>query len=228
MKIGGLMKTTLLDYPGKVACTIFTVGCNMKCPFCHNSELIEGNSSLIDEDEVLSFLKKRVGVLDGVCISGGEPTLQKDLKEFVQKLKEMGYLVKLDTNGTNPELLKELVNDHLIDYVAMDIKNSPKKYCETAGNSSILLSKIKESIEFLLEGKIEYEFRTTVVEELHEVSDFKEIGAWIYGAKAYYLQQFVDSDAVVFSGFHGCSKEKMEEFLSCVTPFVPNSTIRGM
>lgn len=228
MRIGGLMKTTLLDYPGKVACTIFTVGCNMKCPFCHNSELIEGNSSLIDEDEVLSFLKKRVGVLDGVCISGGEPTLQKDLKEFIQKLKEMGYLVKLDTNGTNPELLKELVNDHLIDYVAMDIKNSPKKYSETAGNSSILLSKIKESIEFLLEGKIEYEFRTTVVEELHEVSDFKEIGAWIYGAKAYYLQQFVDSDAVVFSGFHGCSKEKMEEFLSCVTPFVPNSTIRGM
>lgn len=228
MKIGGLMKTTLLDYPGKVACTVFAVGCNMKCPFCHNSELIDGRGSLVEEEEVLTFLKKRIGVLDGVCISGGEPTLQKDIKEFIRKIKDMGFLVKLDTNGTNPDILKELVQEGLVDYVAMDIKNSPNKYLETSGNGQLDFSKIEESIQFLLSGCVDYECRTTVVEELHEVSDFKEIGAWIYGAKAYYLQQFVDSDAVVFSGFHGCSKEKMEEFLSCVTPFVPNSTIRGM
>lgn len=228
MKIGGLMKTTLLDYPGKVACTVFTVGCNMKCPFCHNSELIEGSSSLIHEEEVVSFLKKRVGILDGVCISGGEPTLQRDLKEFIQKIKELGYLVKLDTNGTNPELLMELVDEKLVDYVAMDIKNSPTKYLTTAGNKNLDFEKIKESIHFLMNNKVEYEFRTTVVEELHSVDDFKEIGELICGAKAYYLQQFVDSENVLEGGFHAYSKDKMEDLLACVTPFVPNSTIRGL
>ncbi len=229
MNIGGMQKLTLLDYPGKVACTLFTVGCNLRCPFCHNASLVTHpqDAGYITDDELFSFLKKRVGVLDGICVTGGEPTLQKDLPEFLEKLKGFGYAVKLDTNGTNPKMLKALADEHLIDYVAVDIKNSPEKYALTSGNIDFL-DKVKETVSFLLSDTIDYEFRTTVVGGFHEVEDFEAIGKWIKGAKRYYLQSFVDSGDLIAKDTLGLPKEKMLEMLKAVQKHVPCAELRGI
>ncbi|MBQ3182092.1 MAG: anaerobic ribonucleoside-triphosphate reductase activating protein [Clostridia bacterium] len=228
MKLGGLQKLTLLDFPGKTACTVFTVGCNFRCPFCHNASLVRGGVDEISLAEFFAFLKKRQGLLDGVCITGGEPTLHSDLEEFIAKIKELGYAVKLDTNGTAPDTLKSLVEKGLIDYVAMDIKNSRQKYLATSGVTKDLLGNIEESVKYLLEDHIPYEFRTTVVFPLHEKADFYDIGEWIKGTKNYFLQNFIDSGDLISDGMKGYEKELLEEFALVVQGFVPNVSIRGI
>ena len=229
MKIMGIQKLTLLDFPGKMACTIFTGGCNFRCPFCHNAGLVVDCSgdAAISEEEFFQFLQKRKGILNGVCITGGEPTLQKDLEAFIKKIKEEGFLVKLDTNGYRPDVLKDLVDKGLIDYVAMDIKNSPTRYSETAG-VDIDMDKINESVEFLKSGSVPYEFRTTIVKELHTEKDIQDIGVWIEGTPRYYLQGFEDSGNLICDGYSSCEKEKMLEFLGIVRQYVPYAETRGI
>ncbi|MBQ5987589.1 MAG: anaerobic ribonucleoside-triphosphate reductase activating protein [Clostridia bacterium] len=229
MKIHGLQKMTLLDFPGRVACTVFLGGCDMRCPFCHNAELIDGSAeAIMDETELLAFLEKRKGLLDGVAFTGGEPTLRKDLPDLFRRIKAMGYPIKLDTNGLHPDRLKALLDEGLVDYVAMDIKNCPEKYAVTAGLETVDLDKIQQSIDLLKNGTVDYEFRTTVVDELHKAEDFEKIGAWIAGARAYYLQAFTDRDTVVFENLHAPSREKMEAYAYTVRKFVPNTALRGI
>lgn len=229
MLIHGLQKMTLLDFPEHVACTVFLGGCDMRCPFCHNFELVDGSAQpVMDEDEFFSFLKKRQGLLDGVAITGGEPLLRPDLGDFIEKIRNMGYLIKLDTNGCHPEALSQLFSRGLTDYVAMDIKNSPTRYCATAGVSELDMGKIEESIKIIMNSAPDYEFRTTVVKELHSKEDFAEIGKMIKGAKAYYLQQFVERDTVPDSALHSPSEEEMALFLDVVKEFVPAAKIRGI
>ena len=229
MKIHGLQKMTLLDFPGRVACTVFLGGCDMRCPFCHNAELIDCSAeAIMDETELLAFLEKRKGLLDGVAFTGGEPTLRKDLPDLFRRIKAMGYPIKLDTNGLHPDRLKALLDEGLVDYVAMDIKNCPEKYAVTAGLETVDLDKIQQSIDLLKNGTVDYEFRTTVVDELHEAEDFAKIGAWIAGARAYYLQAFTDRDTVVFENLHAPSRECMEAYAHTVRKFVPNTALRGI
>lgn len=203
MRFYGFQKMTLLDFPGKVACTLFTGGCNMRCPFCHNAllvtELEQGNDTW-DEAEVLTFLRRRKGLLDGVCVTGGEPTLQPELAPFLRRVKELGYAVKLDTNGTRPEVLRALAGEGLVDYVAMDVKNSPARYALTAGVPAAELSGVFTSMDFLLSGTVDYEFRTTVVRELHTEADIAAIADRIAGARRYFLQNFKDSGSLVGAG----------------------------
>ena len=232
--IAGLQKMTLLDYPGKVACTVFLQGCNYRCPFCHNSELLpRKGEEFMTEEEFLSFLKKRQGLLDAVCVSGGEPTLYKDLPRLLKAIKDLGYLVKLDTNGSDPGVLKALVKDGLIDYVAMDIKNSPARYGETVGLSKVDMEAIDESIRFLLSDAVAYEFRTTVVAQLHDDASILEMGTWLSsllpGKKPaqLFLQKFVDRDTVIFSGLSAPDEEQMKGFVSLLAPFVEKVAIRG-
>ena len=229
MNIGGLQKLTLLDYPGKIACTLFTVGCNLRCPFCHNASLVTHpqDAGYVTDDEFFSFLQKRKGVLEGVCVTGGEPTLQKDLPEFLEKIKALGYLVKLDTNGTNPRLLRSLIESRLVDYVAMDIKNSPEKYTTTSCGVD-MLTNIKESVSLLLSGKVQYEFRTTAARDFHETEDFESIGKWICGADRYFIQNFVDSGDLISPDTLGVPKEKMYEFLKAVQKYIPSAELRGI
>lgn len=229
IKIQGMQKLTLLDYPGKVACTLFTSGCNFRCPFCHNAELVVGTEAPpLSEEEVLAFLKKRAGLLDGVCISGGEPLLQRELGAFLQSVRQLGYQIKLDTNGSQPQALKELVAQGLVDYVAMDIKNAPDKYAKTIGIADIDLQSVIESVEFLLSGAVDYEFRTTVVKELHSPGDFLQIGQWIKGAKRYFLQGFIDSGSLLTEGLHGCTPAEMQGFQAVLAPLVPQTALRGV
>ena len=231
MLIGGIQKLTLLDYPGKVAATIFTVGCNFRCPFCHNAPLVNKveKNCFIDEEEILSFLNKRVGIIDGVVITGGEPTLMTDLPEFISKIKALGYNVKLDTNGTNPEMLEYLINNKMIDYVAMDIKNCIEKYTETAGvDDSFDLGVVKRSAEILMQNAVDFEFRTTVVSPYHTEEDFERIGQWLAGEEKFYLQAFVDSGNLVGDGVHGVAKEKMVSFCNVLKQYVENAQIRGI
>ena len=230
MNIQGLQKLTLLDYPGKMACVIFTAGCNMRCPFCHNSRLVINpeKESELSVEEVLSFLKKRQGILDGVVITGGEPLLQSDIKELIIRIRELGYPVKIDTNGTFPDRLKELVNEGLVDYVAMDIKNSPELYGETVGISGFDISKIKESIAFLLENKVEYEFRTTVVREFHSVFGMENLGKLIKGAKRHYIQSFVDSGETIAFGLSAVPKDEMESMRNIMLRYVDSCELRGV
>ena len=230
MKIHGLQKMTLLDFPGRVACTVFLGGCEFRCPFCHNSELLDANKApaVMDDEELLSFLKKRKGLLDGVCITGGEPLLRGDLRTLIERIKGMGYPVKLDTNGNHPGILAELVENGLLDYVAMDIKNDEERYAKTCGLNSMDFSTIRESISILKEKQSEYEFRTTAVDELHDENSFLNIAQMIRGAKRYYLQAFKDRDTVKFSGFHAPGKEKMEKYLSIVKPYVQEIQLRGV
>lgn len=228
MNINGLVKLTLLDYPLHTACCVFLSGCNFNCPFCYNSSLINTQSnSFISEEEFFSFLNKRKNKLDGVAISGGEPLLQKGIVEFIKKIKDAGFLVKLDTNGSFPNLLNYLIENKLVDYVAMDIKNTWQKYGLTT-NTKLDLEKIKKSVQILLKGTIEYEFRTTIVEEFHEVDDFKIIGEMIKGASQYFLQSFVNKDSVINQNLHPLSKEKLIECLNAVKPFVKNASLRGI
>ena len=228
MYISGLQKLTLLDFPGRLAATVFLGGCNFRCPFCHNATLVlnPAECERIDEEEFLSFLALRKGKLSGVCITGGEPTLYPTLKDFIKKIKEMSFAVKLDTNGTNPDLLCELITEGLVDYVAMDIKNSREKYPLSVG-VDVDIEKIERSVKTLLSGKVDYEFRTTVVRELHDTCDFLAISEWIKGAKRYFLQTFEDSGDLIGSGFSAYSREETEGILRAILPNVPNAQIRS-
>ena len=230
MRIDGLQKMTLLDFPGKVACTVFTGGCNFRCPFCHNALLVTKLPEKPDysEDEILSFLEKRTGLLDGVAITGGEPLLNPDIADFIRKIRSMGYAVKLDTNGSFPERLKAIAGEGLVDYVAMDIKNRKEKYAETIGLKNLDLSKIEESVEFLKSGAVDYEFRTTVVEQFHTVEDIRAAAEWIGGAKRYFLQNFVDSGELICEEVSGVDKETMLKMKSAAADFVPETEIRGI
>lgn len=231
MLISGLQKLTLLDYPGKVACTAFTGGCNFRCPFCHNSSLVlpERMAHDSDEEAVLAFLKKRQGVLDGVAITGGEPLLHKDIDSFLAKVHELGYKIKLDTNGSFPERLIEIVKAGLVDRVAMDIKNSPELYGETVGVPGLDLAPIERSKNFLLEGHVDYELRTTVVKGLHTKESLIEAAKWIKGAKEYYLQQFKDSgDVLSIDGLGAFGEKEMREMAEAVREYVPTVQVRGV
>ena len=230
MRIHGLQKMTLLDYPGNVACTVFSGGCNMRCPFCHNAPLVThlNDTPLIDENEVLSFLSTRKGLLDGVCFTGGEPLLQPDIASFIKKVRAFGYKIKLDTNGTFPDKLEELVGDGLIDYVAIDIKNTFEKYPETVGIKNFDVTPVKRSIDFLMKSDIEYEFRTTVVKEFHTVEDIEKIAEYIKGSKGYFLQNFTDSGDLIGDNLHPHDKGTMYEMLEKVQKYVNISAIRGI
>ncbi len=230
MKICGFQKMTMLDFPGKVACTVFTGGCNLRCPFCHNALLVTDidNDNTFSEDEILSYLYKRKGIIDGVCITGGEPLLQKDIAEFLKKVKATGMPVKLDTNGCYPEKLKELVAEGLVDYVAMDIKNSKRKYPVTVDIPDFDISKVEESVSFLLSDAVDYEFRTTVVKEYHTAQDIVSIAEWIKGAKRYFLQGFVDSGNLIGSGMSALRPQEMVAFCTKAQEIVPNTVLRGV
>lgn len=228
MLILGLTKTTLLDYPGKVAATIFTGGCNFRCPFCHNGNLVL-NPSLepaVSEEEVFEHLIKRKNVLEGVCVSGGEPTIQGDLPEFLSKIKALGYLIKLDTNGMHPEIIQKLIEDKLVDYIAMDIKNTYEKYEITSGIKNIDVAKIKQSIDYLINGALPYEFRTTLVKEYHQEEDIMEMARMISGADTWYLQSFKDSDYVIKKGLAAYTKEEISDMTNRIENL--KITIRGL
>lgn len=230
MEIYGLQKTTLVDFPGHVATTLFTCGCNFRCPYCHNSDLIQSLEKTIPytHEEIFSHLKKRKDVLEGVVISGGEPTLHNDLPDFLSKIKDMGYLVKLDTNGTNPTMLKELTAANLVDYIAMDIKHSRVKYPSAAGISAVNMDAILTSVDFLKENTVDYEFRSTLCVELHRETDITAIGLWLANAKAYYLQPYKESPQVLCPGFHPHSKEKLQDFVTLLSAFIEKVEIRGL
>lgn len=228
MNIQGLQKTTLLDYPGKVAATIFFGGCNFRCPFCHNALVVYEEEQPLDENEVLVFLDKRKKILDGVCITGGEPLLQQELPSFLQKIKNLGLLVKLDTNGSFPDRLQNLIEQQLVDYVAMDVKNAPSRYAETAGVKAAPLSDIVRSAELIRSSGLAHEFRTTVVRELHSAKDFSAIADWLAGDSPYFLQPFADSGNLICEGLHAPTDEQMRGYLAIVRDKLPNATIRGM
>lgn len=230
MRIHGFQKLTLLDFPGKVACTVFWGSCNFRCPFCHNGNLVlnEREEAVILEEDVLAVLEKRKKILDGVCVTGGEPTLDEGLAGFLWKVKEMGYLVKLDTNGYKPGVLKDLVRAGLVDYVAMDIKNAPGKYAKTAGVEHVDLLRIQESVGFLKRGEVEYEFRTTVTRELHGREEFEIIGRWLEGSSRYFLQNYRESEFVITREFSGYSREQLERFRDILLNWIPVVEIRGV
>ena len=250
---------TLLDFPGRVACTVFLGGCDFRCPFCHNYELVDGSApAVMEESELFAVLEKRRGLLDGVAITGGEPCLRPELPEFMariramgyavkldtngshparlreildrrlaEKIRELGYPLKLDTNGTHPEGLRRMIDAGLVAYAALDIKNDPDRYAQTCGMEQMDLGPVRESVRLLMEGRTEYEFRTTVVAELHDADSFRKIGEWIRGAKRYYLQKFTDRDTVAFAGFHAPDEEEMRAWLAVAREYVPGAELRG-
>ncbi|MBQ7889108.1 MAG: anaerobic ribonucleoside-triphosphate reductase activating protein [Erysipelotrichaceae bacterium] len=226
----GLQKLTLLDYPGKMACTLFTGGCNFRCPFCHNADLVflSENTVEIPQDEIINFLNKRGKILEGVCITGGEPLLHPGLEGVLRQIKKMGYLVKLDTNGSFPDPLRFLIEEGLVDHVAMDIKNAPSRYGETAGIDSLDLSKINESVQYLMGSPISYEFRCTVVQEFHDEKSMEEMAAWLKGADVLYLQQFEDSERVIKKGLHAHDKETLKRFSEILSKEIHRVEIRGL
>ncbi|WP_320129068.1 anaerobic ribonucleoside-triphosphate reductase activating protein [uncultured Sphaerochaeta sp.] len=231
MHIMGLQKMTLLDYPGKVACTVFFGGCNFRCPYCHNAGLVLGNDSepVIEEKEFFSFLSHRQGLLDGVCITGGEPMVQKDLETFIIHIRDLGFQVKLDTNGSFPKQLKSLLDNHLLDYISMDIKNSREHYGATIGIQDYDTKPIEQSVSLLMNQTIPYEFRTTVVKEYHTLEDIKKIGSWLAGCRAYYLQAFKDSGNLIGEGvMTAFEKSSMEEMIELLRPEIPAVSLRGI
>ena len=229
MRIDGLQTLTLLDYPGKVACTVFTSGCNMRCPFCHNASLVCGEvPPFMEKEEFFAFLKKRTGVLDGVCVTGGEPLLQEGLIPFLLEVKEKGFTTKLDTNGLLHDRLRAVVEAGAVDYVAMDIKNCKARYAETAGVPGLDLAPIEKSVQFLMEGSVDYEFRTTVVKELHNKADFDEIGRWLKGAKHYFLQSFKDSGDILSPGLSPMEKADLLEIRDRLRAEIPGVELRGV
>lgn len=229
MRIDGLQTLTLLDYPGKVACTVFTSGCNMRCPFCHNASLVCGEvPPFMEKEEFFAFLKKRTGVLDGVCVTGGEPLLQEGLIPFLLEVKEKGFTTKLDTNGLLHDRLRAVVEAGAVDYVAMDIKNCKARYAETAGVPGLDLAPIEKSVQFLMDGKVDYEFRTTVVKELHNKADFGEIGRWLKGAKRYFLQSFKDSGDILSPGLSPMEKADLLEIRDRLRADIPVVELRGV
>ena len=232
MKVTGIQKLTLLDYPGVVACTVFTAGCNFRCPFCHNAMLVlpeQIDDECLTDEEVFGFLKKRRGVLDGVAVTGGEPLLHADMPEFLARVKELGYKIKLDTNGSNPELLSEIVKNKLVDRVAMDIKNAPEEYARTIGLKSFDIAPVERSKEMLLRGDIDYEFRTTVVKGIHTKESLIGAAKWIEGAKEYYLQQFKDSGNLILpDGLSAYDEKQMHTLADAVRDYVPTVEVRGV
>ena len=229
MIVSGLQKLTLLDFPGKTACIIFTRDCNFRCPFCHNADLVVGDAPQLDNEEIFAYLDKRKKLLDGVVITGGEPLMQKDLADFIRRVKSLGYAVKLDTNGTYPDRVQAFLDAGLVDYVAMDIKNGEEEYLNTAGISNeALLSRVKESIALIMASGVDYEFRTTVVKGLHTGESLLSAFAMISGAEKYYLQGFVDSGALIEGqGLSAFSKAEMQEFALLAKPFVKSVALRG-
>ncbi len=229
MKIHGLQKMTLLDFPGHVACTVFIGGCDLRCPFCHNFELADGSAKpVMDDKELLHFLSGRRGLLDGVAFTGGEPLINPGTPELIKKIRELGFAIKLDTNGCHPDALKKLMDEGLVDYVAMDVKNSPAKYAVTSGIYEMDLKPVLESISLLLNSDTDYEFRTTVIKEFHEESDFIEIGKMISGARRYFLQVFTDRDSVPFGNLHAPTKDEMLRFQEVSRGLVPETELRGI
>ena len=234
MDISGLQKLTLLDFPGKTACTVFLSGCNFRCPFCHNSPLLERDvEPETDDAGLLRFLKKRQGLLDGVAITGGEPTLRPELPELLRSIRALGFLTKLDTNGCRPDVVRALIDEGLVDYIAMDVKNSPLRYAETAGLPSVRLEPIRESLRLLLEGRVDYELRTTVAQELHDAASFRGIGQMLAElspdrkAKRYFLQPFVDRDSVLCAGYHAPDAQALLTYRDILAPYVQEVSIRG-
>ena len=230
MNIYGYQKTTLLDYPGHVAATIFTGSCNFRCPFCHNSNLVLNPSSLnlIPEEEIFNFLRKRKNVLSALCITGGEPTLQSDLSDFIKKVRSLGYKIKLDTNGYRPDTISDLLNQNLLNYIAMDIKAGLSNYSRVSGVSDINIDTILKSISIIETSNIEYEFRTTVVKELHTKDDFYEITQILSPKSFYYIQSFKDSGNILIPELSPCNIEILNEYLSIVKKYIPNSFLRGI
>lgn len=230
MLILGLQKTTLLDFPGKVASTIFTGGCNFKCGYCQNGDLVLNPTLMeaIPEEEVIRHLRKRAKVIEGLCITGGEPTLQKDLYPFIQQVREMGYKIKLDTNGTNPSVLQQLIDDEMLDYVAMDIKECPEKYPIAAECKGFLVEKVEESVQILLKNKVEYEFRSTICGGLQTYDDIRAMGTWLDGAKAIYLQPYQESDKVIKKGYGTPSKKLLEDYVEILSSTIEKVEIRGL
>lgn len=230
MQIAGFEKLTLLDYPGKVACTVFTPGCNYRCPFCHNAGLVlpQRERQVISENEVLGYLGKRAGLLEGVCLTGGEPLLQKDLSRFIRKIKALGYSVKLDTNGSDPDQLGWLMDENLPDYIAMDIKNSLARYRETTGVPTVDLNAVIQSAVLLMQGRIPFEFRTTVVKEFHTTEDIEAIGKWLQGAPKYYLQSFIDSGDLIRGGLHPVDEDILRKMADILKPYIKEAALRGI
>ena len=230
MEIHGLQKLTLLDYPGHTACTVFTGRCNFRCPFCQNASLVLRPETLavIPEEDVFAFLEKRRGLLDGVAVTGGEPTLQPDLPGFLRRVKAMGFSTKLDTNGARPEVLRALLEEGLADYVAMDVKSSPAGYARCAGVSSeTLLEAVKESAALLESSGVDHEFRTTAVKGLHSPEDFEAIGAWLAGTEKYFIQSYADSGDILEPGMEAFSREELEALLAAIRPYIPGALLRG-
>lgn len=230
MNIQGLQKLSLLDFPGKMSCTVFTGGCNLRCPFCHNASLVlePSQEPYLTQEAFFAFLRKRKGLLDGVCVSGGEPLLQPDIRPFLEGVRELGYLIKLDTNGAFPDRLRELAGAGLLDYVAMDVKNSLEHYGKTVGAAHFDTAPVEASAAFLLEGSVPYEFRTTVVRQLHTKEDFISIGKWLKGAAHYYLQAFEDSGDLIAQGLSGYGKEELADFLRLIRREIPSAEVRGI
>jgi len=230
MNIHGFTKTTLLDYPGHMAATVFTGSCNLRCPYCHNFDLVL-NPDIFpkeDEEQILSFLKKRLGILKGVCITGGEPTLQPDLRDFIKKVKDIGYLVKLDTNGCNPKVLGSLIDDKLIDYAAIDIKAGRDNYALAVGLSKFNTANIEESVRILSQNKIDYEFRTTTVKGIHTDADFEDIAVWLPSDCKYFIQSYNDTAGIGDLKCSSFSKPELEHFLDIIKARIPNSSLRGV
>ena len=229
MIIKGIQKLTLLDFPGRVACTIFTAGCNFRCPFCHNASLVLGADTptgTIPTEELFAFLEARRGRLTGICISGGEPTLQPDLEDFIRRVRALGYAVKLDTNGYRPEVLARLISEGLVDYIAMDIKSSREGYSRLAG-VPVDIDKIEQSVRIIMHSGVPYEFRTTVIGDLHTEEDFHKMADWLEGAENFYLQGFIDSGDVISGELHGYDKSEMINLLNVMKMKIPSAKIRG-
>lgn len=228
MDINGIQKLTLLDYPGHCACTVFLAGCNLRCPFCHNSSLVlEKGDTVMTEEKFFSFLSTRNGLLDGVCVTGGEPLLRKDIKVFLKKIKDSGFEVKLDTNGFFPEMLEEILNENIVSYVAVDIKNSLSEYSRTCGRE-VDTEKIKRTVDLLISSETEYEFRTTCVRGYHTEKSISEAAQLIQGAKRYFLQGFIDSGALIDPSCTGLTKEEMNLLLASARKYVPEALLRGV
>ena len=227
MKILGLQKLSLLDFPGKIACTVFLGGCNFRCPYCHNGSLALGEGEeVMGYDEFFAFLESRRGRLEGVCLSGGEPTIHRELPEFIGRIKELGYAVKLDTNGTNPEMLLGLINDGLVDYVAMDIKNSPKRYEDSVVINAELVDEIRRSADLLMEGRVDFEFRTTLMRELHGEEEIEAIGRWLSGDEKFFLQTYRDEGDLLVGGFTAHSEEEKKTLVNVLRRYIPKAKFR--
>lgn len=230
MNIQGFQKLTLLDYPDHMACTVFTGGCNMRCPFCHNAGLVlrPGENPAFFEEEIYAFLQKRLGILDGVAITGGEPLLQHGLEEFIREVRALGFAVKLDTNGSYPDRLADLIDKGLLDYIAMDIKNSRERYAETVGVPHFDIRPIEQSVALLRASGVPFELRTTVVRELHSAEDIEDLGVWLAGDHAHYLQGFIDSGDLIGQGMSGYDKNQMQDLVNVLKAYVPKAQLRGV